>query len=238
MACSDPNTARSLIISAFNKSGIVSKTFESVTGAQITKGLDLLNDLLAEQAITGSLIPYYKEESIVAVTGQEKYFVSNLIEVETFTFNIGPIRYHMQDTNRKRYFGTGRADNIESLPTRWHVERTVGGSDLYIYFLPNSNYPMKIWGKFGFEEITDLCTDLSTIYDRFYLNYLKFALAEYLCTEYDESLKPATASKLRELERKLEYVSPMDLTLQKQSTLGRRSRIDYGDVNLGQGWKP
>ena len=237
MACAT-HSARSLIISAYNKSGIVSKTFESVTGEQITKGLDLLNDLLSEQAITGSLIPYFKEYSLAAVTGQEKYFVPNLIEVETFTFNIGPIRYSMRPTNRKRYFGAGRSDNIESLPTRWHMERTLDGSDMYIYFLPNTNYLMKIWGKFGLEEITDLCADLALVYDRFYRSYLKIKLADRLCVEYDQALKPAAARMLQELEEKLEWVAPYDLVTQKQSTLRRRSRINYGDVNLGQGWVP
>jgi hypothetical protein len=237
MACPN-NSARELIINSFYTAGIASRTFETVTGEQITQGLRLLNDLLAEQAITGSLIPYYQEYSLTAVVGQEKYFIPDLIEVETFTFNIGPVRYSMENTQRKRYFGTGRSDNIESLPHRWHVERTLNGSDLYIYFLPSQAYPMKIWGKFGFDEITDLCTDLSLVYDRFYRNYLQYALAEYLCSEYNKSLKPNAEKILRRLEKKLEWVSPMDLSMNKRSTLTRRNRINYGDVNLGQGWRP
>jgi hypothetical protein len=237
MAC-DPNNARSLIINAFYTAGVSSRTFETVTGEQVTQGLRLLNDLLAEQAITGALIPYYKEYSLNAVAGQEEYFVENLIDVEVFTFNIGPIRYSLKQTDRKKYFGTGRADNIESLPHRWHTERTLNGSNLYIYFLPNTNYPMKVWGKFGFTEITDLCADLSLVYDKYYLNYLKLALAEYICSEYNKALKPGANRILRRLEKKLEWVSPLDLSMQKESTLRRRSRINYGDVNLGQGWRP
>ncbi len=237
MACAT-NSARALITSSFYKSGLVGKTFESVTGEQHTTGLQLLNDLLAEQAITGTSIPYFKEYSLNAVAGQEKYFVPNLIEVETFTFNIGPIRYSMKKTNRKRYFGTSRSDNIESLPGRWHTERTLDGSDLFIYFLPSTDYPMKIWGKFGLDEITDECADLLLVYDRFYLNYLKFALVPYLCGEYGQSVPLEVERTLRRLEKKLEYVSPLDLTMNKESTLSRRGRINYGDVNLGRGWRP
>ena len=166
-----PFTVRELINKAYYLSGIVSRKFQSVSGEQITDGLNLLNEALAEEGITGSLIPYYKEYSLTAVAGQEKYFIPGLIQAETFTFNIGSVRYSLNARQRHRYFGTARQDNIQSLPYEWHIERTLNGADLYIYFLPSTNYPMKLWGKFKLDELDDLCEDLLLTYDRYYLKY-------------------------------------------------------------------
>ena len=123
-------TARELISKAYYLSGIVSKRLQTVGGEQINEGLELLNELLSVEGVTGSLIPYFKEHDLTAVAGQELYFIPNLIQVETLTFNIGTVRYSMQPRGRVDYFGSGRVDNINSLPYDWHVERTKGGMKL------------------------------------------------------------------------------------------------------------
>ena len=131
-----PCTATELINRAYYLSGVVSRKFQSVSGAQVTDGLNLLNEILAEKGITGALIPYYKEYSLALITGQEKYFIDGLIEIETVTFNIDTVRYSMRGKGRKAYFGSGRADDIQTLPYEWRLERVLNGSDIYIYFLP------------------------------------------------------------------------------------------------------
>jgi len=233
-----PHTARELIIDAYYLSGVASRDLQTVTGSQITDGLTLLNELLAVKGITGALIPYYKEYQFNAVVGQEKYFIENLMEIETFTFTIDTVRYSTYPKTRREYFGSGRANDIQSLPYSWRMERTLDGTDLYLYFLPDVTYPLTIWGKFGFEEITDLCLDLRTIYDRYYMVYLRYALAEYICEYNGITFKPQAASKLKQLEEKLTYVSPIDLSIRKQSTLQRKAALNYGDINIGQGWRP
>lgn len=103
-----PYTARELITDAYYISGIVSPDFQTVSGAQITRGLRALNGLLAEEGITGRTIPYFKEYEWTAVAGQEKYFIEYLIQVSTLTFNIGEVRYCMRSEHRDRYFGSPR----------------------------------------------------------------------------------------------------------------------------------
>ena len=234
MAC----LARALITKSYYLSGIVSRKFQTVDGEQITVGLDLLNDALAEPGITGGLVPYYKEYSFFAVKGQEKYFVPGLVRVENLTFTIDTVRYSMSRTSRNKYFGTGRANNIESLPYKWHEERTLNGADFYLYFLPDTNYPMKIWGKFKLDEVADLCEDLSLVYDTYYLKYLTYAVAEEICEDNSFSLPPATEKELRRLEKKLTNVSPMDLTMKKRSLFQTRGTGRYGWANLGRGFYP
>jgi hypothetical protein len=231
-------TARMLITNAYYLSGVVSRSFQTVTGEQLNDGLNLLNALLAVKTIDQRLIPYYRELAVTAVIGQEKYFIQNLIAVETFTFNIGSVRYSMLPIMRKKYFGTGRVDNIQSLPYNWHVERERGGASLYIYFLPNTAYPMKIWGKFGIVNVASENEDLSLVYDAFYIEYLRYALAEYICAEYNITFQPQSAQKLKELEYTLIDLSPKDFSITKFSTLQSDTGINYADVNIGRGWRP
>jgi hypothetical protein len=231
-------TARELITKAYYLSGIVARNLQTVTGDQLSDGLDLLNGLLAVKTAHQQLIPYYKEYAFAAVIGQEKYLIPNLIAVETFTFNIGSVRYSMLPVSRGKYFGTGRVDNITSLPYDWHIERVKGGANLYIYFLPNTTYPLKIWGKFGLDEVTTENFDLSTVYDNFYIEYLRFGLAEYICSDYNIVLQPQAQKKLDEIENILIDISPKDLHITKLSTLQSDTGINYADVNIGRGWRP
>lgn len=231
-------TARALITKAYYLSGIVSRRFQTVSGDQLTDGLSLLNEALATEGIDGQLIPYYQEYSFNAVAGQETYFIPGLIEPETLTFNIGPVRYSMEYKQRRKYFATPRQDNIESLPYEWHIERKLNGADLYMYFLPNTNYPVKLWGKFKLDEITDLCEDLELKYDQYFIKYLTYSLAREIADEWGMPLPVETSKELARLEEKLTYVSPIDLTTKKKSTFRSGDVINYGYANLGTGWLP
>jgi len=233
-----PFTARELIVKAYYLSGIVSRKFQTVTGDQLTDGLSLLNEALATEGIDGQLIPYYQEYTFTAVPGQEVYFIPGLIEPETLTFNIGDVRYSMQYRQRRKYFGTSRADNIRSLPYEWHIERKLNGADLYMFFLPNVDYPLKLWGKFKLDDITDLCEDLLLKYDRYFIKYLTYALAREIADEWGMPLPTETKEELARLEETLTYVSPMDLTTKKRSTFRSGDVINYGYANLGTGWLP
>lgn len=230
-------TATKLITKAYYLSGIVARDLQSVSGSQISDGLDLLNMVLDIKSANYRLIPYYKSIDITAAVGQEKYFIEKLVEAECLVFYINSVRYAMKSTSRTQFFATPRAENIESLPYSWHIERTLGGANLYIYFLPNQSYPMTLWGKFGFDEV-NLSTDLTSLFDRFYIEYLRYALAEYICAEYNIVLQPQSSARLRELEQQLIDISPTDFTMQKQSSFVKGIDFNYGVANLGTGWWP
>lgn len=231
-------TVTKLITNAWYLSGIVGRVFETVSGDQLSDGLDMLNDLLGMQSANMGLVPYYTVYQFTSVAGQESYVIPNLLEIETLTFNIGPVRYSMLEQNRTTYFGSGRVDNITALPFNYHLERGLNEGTVYIYFLPADNYPMTLVGKFGLNQAA-LNTDLLTVYDRFYITYLRYALTEYICGEYNITMTPANEKKLRALEVQINNnVAPLDLTLNKLSTLGGKTRDNWADVNLGRGWRP
>lgn len=230
-------TAQQLITNSWYLSGIVSRGLETILDQQISDGLIWLNYALDEATSNIALVPYFKEYDFTAVVNQEIYFVPNLIEVETVTFNIGVVRYEMSEASREVYFSTSRVDNIAALPYQWHFERLNDGGNIYLYFLPVQAYPMKLWGKFGLTNVT-IFQDLSLTYETFYILYLTYKTAEYLCQFYNVMFPIQHAKKLASFEQNLRNVIPVDYSMQKMSMFRSGAAFNYGDVNLGLGWRP
>lgn len=153
-------TTNQLISGAFYASGIVSREFETVSGQQVSDGLQWLNDILAEKRVDDGMIPYETTYPFIASVGQEKYFIPNLIQIDTLVFYLDKVRYAMKYSKRNQYFGSSRVQNIQSLPFNWYFERQTGGGNLYIYFEPDKNYPMEIHGSFNMNNVS-LGQDLS-----------------------------------------------------------------------------
>lgn len=232
-------TAQKLISRALYLSGVVSKGLDTPDADQISEGLEFLNELLAIKTLDMGLIPFFQEYTFNGVIGQQKYQIDGLLDIETIVFYIGQVRYSMYEQNRDTYFGAPRADGINSLPYSYHFERRLNGSDLYVYFLPEDTYLFKLWGKFGLTSIPTLQTDLSLTYELNYLTYLRYALAQYICQEYNVSFSADGTRNLMEMENKIRDISPLDLEIQKLSTLNKQVGPDiYGQVNVGKGWSP
>lgn len=230
-------TARKLITQAYYLSGIVARSLQTVGGPQIADGLRMLNKILAGTKYDDRFIPYFNEYVFNGVAAQEKYFVPNLALVETFTFNIGQVRYESMRLDRKPYFGTCRVDNIPSLPFSWHPERCLGGTNIYLYFPPAGAYVLKIWGKFCFSDVT-LDEDISGITEEYYINYLEHELALYICNFYLMNIPEQTGSTLEQLRLKIQDVSPMDITSVRRDRFGGYPSLNFGDVNIGKGYRP
>lgn len=226
-----------LVNRAWNLSGIVARGLETVSGEEGTDGLFLLNELLDFEAADTNLIPYWSRTVLNLVQGQELYYIPDLYQVETFTFNIGPVRYPTQEVSRVKYFGNGRVDNIQSLPFSWNLERILGGSNLRLYFPPMDNYIANITGKYALTNV-DLNTDLSTLYDGFYIAYLRYALSQRMCLEYDITFGPEKEAALQKMIKKCQLISPPDLSLQKVGFLTRRVALDWQSINLSKGYWP
>lgn len=229
-------TVTKLITNAYYVSGIVGREFQTVSGSQLGDGLDLLNEILTDKYTEKDMIPYYTQYDFASVAGQEKYFIPNLIEVETLVFFINSVRYQMEKKFRIQYFGDARANNIQSLPYTWHFEREKGGGSLYLYFEPNQAYPMQLWGQFGLSEVS-FNQDLSLTYDQDYISYLKYALASRLCIDFNYEIPAGAETQLLKYEMRISKKSgPLDLHMQKVSTLGNKGFLNYAIVNFSGGW--
>lgn len=245
-------TAQTLITRSWYLSGIVARNLQVVTGDQITDGLMLLNALLDFKQIETDLIPYWTYIEMPMVPGQEYYFLPHVADVELATFNIDQVRYPTDYTHRRAYFGSGRIDNLQTLPFNWNFNRGQNGGTISFYFLPESNYPLKMMVKLFLNDVA-LNTDLTNVsetlpytflqtknagYDTSYIEYLRYALAQYMCSEYGIMFNPESEKILTAMKRKLMYMSPPDLSMVKTSILTEGTGINFGDVNIGKGWRP
>lgn len=240
-------TVTELITRAYYLTGIVSREFETVSGPQFADGLNTLNDVIEDKTSEKSMIPYFTSANFLTVIGQEPYFIPNLVEVTTLVFFLATVRYAMIPVDRDQYFGYPRAESIESLPFNYHVERgfntnpllgAIGeGATIYLYFLPQAVYTMQLWGKFALSKV-ELNQDLELTVPRFYINYLKYALAQRLCDNFGYDVPSRIAQQLEEYELQIAKKSgPLDLKMKKLSTLdGLATGLNYAQVNLGKGW--
>ena len=133
-----------------------------------------------------------------------------------------------------------------------------------MYFIPDSNYQVKQMVKIALVDV-NLQTDLQNVlqtqpnsydvpyytnytfinnsiqgYDTSYIEYLRYALARYMCSEYGILFNPQSEKIYQSMIRKLMYMDPPDLTMKKLSILYADSNPGYnwGDVNQGYGWRP
>lgn len=148
-------TVTKLVTNAYYTSGIVSREFETVQGYQLSAGIEFLNELIADKTVDNNAIPYYSKYEFNGVIGQEEYFVPNLIEVDTLVFFLQTVRFNMMQTGRDLYFGASRANNINSLPFNFHVERQFGGANIFMYFKPDQQYLFQLWGQFRLSAVAE-----------------------------------------------------------------------------------
>lgn len=227
-----------LIADSYYLSGIVSREFETPTGSQMSDGLRLLNNVLADRTIDEGTIPYTDKLLLTAVAGQSEYFIPNIIDIDTFVFFIDTLRYQTRYQPRQDFFGSFRPIAIQSLPWNWHFEREFGGGRLFLYFVPNTNYPLEIHGTFRLTSVTEF-QDLSLTVDEFYTNFLQYLLTDRLC-QFNSFKVPVDVQQ--QLQRYFKWIANttnvMDLRQQKLSSLSGGTAINYAIVNLSGGWLP
>jgi len=138
----------------------------------------------------------------------------------------------MARVSRKVYFGSGRVDNVYSLPCSFHEERTLNGTNVYLYPVPDAVYIMKVWGKFSLDQLDSLDDDLALVYEPAFLNYMRYKLAQAICFENAFTFKPEAKQNLEVLEKNLNWQSPRDLTVSKVSTLNTNSAdgLDFANT--------
>lgn len=223
-----------LISDAYYLSRVVARNFETVSATQSQDGLTLLNDLLSEKNISSATIPYSATTTFNGVAGQEQYVVPNLVSIDTLTFELSNVRYHLNQVNRDRYFGFSRVNDIESLPVMFFTERQLGFSNIYVYYVPADDYVFEITGKFALQEV-NLFDDISAAYDKFYLSYIKYNLAERICDFNGNTVPNGIVKRLRDLNDQISHFSGLDMSVNYSNPFGGSS-VDPVQAQLSNGW--
>ncbi len=236
---------RELITDAYYLSTVVARNLETPTGAQISDGLTLLNDILAEKSSDGRFIPFYDRVSFAAVAGQQSYWIDDLVQIETFVTFLDTVRFPMVWDNRRNFWGSARVEDVQSLPYFYYSERQIhpdtynNGTRIYVYFLPSDQgYTFQVNGRFNLTLYSSLSTEISQHLQTFYLSYLKYKLADRICDFNTIELSPKKIDTLYKLEKLVDDINPIDVTLKKISQFPDVNGFNWGDVNLGHGWRP
>ena len=231
-------TVNQLISDAYYASGVVSREFETVNGPEIQDALRWLNEILDTLIVEPDIIPYETTYEFNAVIGQEAYEIPNLIFGDTLTFDLNTVRFPMVHLQRDAYFGQGRVETIQSLPYQYYIERDMTGATLYMYFLPNMPYPFTLHGVFRLSDVV-LGQDLDLTLNIFYQVYLKYMLAVKICHEYSLAVPMGCQNELDQIRAKIQKQSrPLDMSVQKYSTLHQPTRTGWAFINLGNGYLP
>ena len=229
-----------LITNAFYLSKVRSKDFQTVGGDDIAVGLDLFNKVLSQTSSNTKMIPYYSSVTIPAVIGQEMYFIENLVEPFSLTFNMTTVRYATCEMSRREYHATTRIDGVIALPFNVSFERLLGGCNMYVQYLPADTYPFIIWGKFALASVGygDLTQDLSLTYDTWYIDYLEHCTAKRICNYYGVAINPEVQAIIDQISANVNDMNPIDLTSRKYNLYTDKNGLGWAQVNLGHGFSP
>lgn len=238
-------TTRELIVQSYYLSGVVARDYEFTGGSDIDDGLDRLNDFLTIKGAKTKLIPYFSFIDGTFTPREDTYFFANLVEIESMTFFLlntnttGPASVRLSEWEQSRYefFGSPRALNIDSLPIYWHMERTKGGSNVYVYPAPVEAYPYQIIGKFSLLSTT-LDRDLESLFDDWYIVYLKYGLALALCAWRQVAPPINLVTMFEEMEQEMTTLAVMDFSLRKASYFGGNAMLTIADATFKNVWRP
>lgn len=230
-------TAEQLITKAYYLTGIVAEGFAVPSSIQANRGLERLNALLAVKSFDDKHIPYFTYYTFNTVINQEAYPITNLIRVETLTWNINELRLASRCLDRDQYFQQPRVDNVAAYPFTYDFERNKDGGTLYFYPLPFSVVPIKIWGKFGLSKVT-ASTDLSATYDDYYIEYLTYGTAVYLYQFNGIAGDPDVLHQWAIYQKEVINVQPLDVKLQFVNPFNNSATVNWGFVNLNNGFMP
>ncbi len=76
-------------------------------------------------------------------------------------------------------------------------------------------------------------------FDQFYLTYMRYALADRICSEYNYTTPDNVMRQLSKYESWIKSKSRLiDLEMKKVSTLQKRGSYNWAFVNLAKGWTP
>jgi len=245
-----PYLTSQLVVRAFQSAGLYSPDIGNYpTTNQLNDGLFLLNEGLSENNLLGEMQKYTRLIEVPGIIGQEIYFIPNMLDIQTFTFNLTNVRYSVQQRTRSEYFSVSRVDQVNGLPYIYHIERAyendedtgaiISGSNVYVYFPPSQQITFNIHGLFE-QALVQLNTDLSEFMQASDLKYWRLKLASFICAFYEKEMPMKAAEQLDIIEEKIRTFNSPDLSSPAQTVnlFGRAQSINYGQVNIGRGWTP
>lgn len=211
---------KSLIYEAFLTAGILNPNDE-FDGYYPTKGLELLNEMLADWSKLGIYIPYTSKLAINVTENVYQYPVSPPI-AEFLQGNIVSstnVKTNLVLINEKQH-NTFNYTNATGIPYRIYIDddfdlvdlNTGEGSSLIsLYPAPNANYTMNLVVKQYFLKV-ELSDDVYN-FPRYYNKVLRYQLAKDIADYWQEPLSPEFMDSYNKLIKGLKAAVPKDLSI-------------------------
>lgn len=229
--------ASQLVVQSYYLSDIVARNLETVSGSQLSDGIEMLNEILDDTSSSGKKIPFDSKFNFTGIPGQEEYFIDGLLDVTSLTFFNANVRYSMRWVSRDKYHGSTRVEDIDTYPGVYTVNREVGGATVSVYFNPDSSYEFEIWGKFFLANVTPT-TDISPLLPKYFIVYLRYALANRICQQNNVEFAPQKMKELEKKERKVFEVQSEDLSIRLDCKFNTNRVLDYSSINIFRGLWP
>lgn len=139
------------------------------------------------------------------------------------------------------YINTGVIPNVTSTLylNELILTNTANGGEIELYTLgtESSSNHVTFYNFSTVDSVEKQQTYFPMKLDRFYITYLKYALAERICAEYNQVVPPGVSKELGKYQAFIDKQSRLlDLKLEKSSTLQDRAGLNWAMVNLGRGF--
>lgn len=203
---------------------------QTVSGSDVERALDILNEIINDFSTSGLFIPYYNTLTFNLTTGKRSYIFSReinadvnsdkIVSLDFVNYTYSETIYPINIMSRSEYYKFQRQKSLTGIPAFVFLQNTPDESILTFLPIPDKDYECEIVAKFELGEVA-LFSDLSAM-PKYYDRFLKYALARELSIIIgsDETRwSPLAESKYQEMYNHLLIANDIDLEIKTNSAL-------------------
>lgn len=238
MTVTKPTTPNYIIEEAFKLIGVYTEFQGSLPGNRLAEGINLLNSIIETYGCQSNMIAYDDLLTFNLVVGQREYVlatsggdvVSNrLVDIQYVTITRDDIQRPVDIVSKKYYYERPINLSLQGCPVSLFLQNQDGanrGSSKLVFLIkPDYAYSCTIVGKFVLSYLT-LGSNIINVPD-YYLEFLKYSLADYLKDRYPGSLwDKKKQDKLDFLSRSIQSMTDIDISSKTGVALNNNNYFD------------
>lgn len=213
-------------------------------GDDFTKGLQILNRLLAQYSATGLMITISKQVDYLLSIGEGTIYVGpsdytptpeitsegRLANLLNAWVTLDNVTYPLIDESRTEFYSSYKYETLQGLPRYIIIQPETNVTKVQVFPAPSEPFLLSMYAKFQLSSLTSNA-DMSEL-PTYYQMFLQFALAKYLAAFKGraEAWTPFLEGMLRELETDMASTSSvnLDINTNNESWLNGAWRVRSG----------
>jgi hypothetical protein len=198
-----------LINDAYRFGNIIAEEGQTLTATQLSDGARLLNYIIDDINKNGNEISLNAQEVFTLPSGQQTFTLNDYIKINKMQFNISTIWIDVELLSTEDFYNFAVIDNVKSLPFSGYAKRTATGIEMFFYFIPDRDFPVRIVS--GLKKIVNLQPD-DDLSDEslFYKTLLVWTLANDLRVRNQMGRDPEISKKINEIKNRLKDIKPIN----------------------------